>query len=92
MSEERRSPELEEEPQSLSEILQVRRDKLSKLQEAGKDPFHVTKFARTAYSTEIKDNFEQFEGKQVSLAGRMMSKRVMGKAFFVDIQDDQGRI
>jgi len=90
MSEEIRVPE--EETLSLSEMLQVRRDKLSKLQEAGRDPFHVTKYVRTAYSAEIKDNFEAMEGKEVSLAGRMMSKRVMGKAFFVDIQDDQGRI
>jgi len=90
MSEEIRVPE--EETLSLSEMLQVRRDKLSKLQEAGRDPFQVTKYVRTAYSEEIKANFEAMEGKEVSLAGRMMSKRVMGKAFFVDIQDDQGRI
>jgi len=81
-----------EETLSLSEMLQVRRDKLAKLQEAGRDPFHVTKFVRTAYSAEIKEKFEEMDGKEVSLAGRMMSKRVMGKAFFVDIQDDQGRI
>ena len=90
MSEEIRIPE--EETLSLSEMLQVRRDKLSKLQAAGRDPFHVTKYVRTAYSEEIKGNFDVMEGKEVSLAGRMMSKRVMGKAFFVDIQDDQGRI
>jgi len=82
----------EKEPQSLSEILQIRRDKLARLQEEGRDPFQVTRYTRTAYSTEIKDNFEQMEGQQVSLAGRMMSKRVMGKAFFVDILDDRGRI
>ncbi|MCL2569140.1 MAG: lysine--tRNA ligase [Oscillospiraceae bacterium] len=81
-----------EETLSLSEVLQVRRDKLARLQEEGRDPFHVTKFVRTAYSQEIKDQFEQMEGQKVSLAGRMMSKRVMGKAFFVDILDDKGRI
>ena len=90
MSEEIRVPA--EEALSLSEMLQVRRDKLAKLQEAGRDPFHVTKFVRTAYSQEIKTDFAAMDGKEVSLAGRMMSKRVMGKAFFVDIQDDQGRI
>jgi len=90
MSEEIRVPE--EEVQSLSEILQVRRDKLTRLQEEGKDPFHVTKFIRTAYSAEVKEQFDQMEGQTVSMAGRMMSKRVMGKAFFVDILDDQGRI
>ena len=81
-----------EEELSLSELLQVRRDKLSKLQEEGRDPFHVTKFVRTAYSKEIKDNFDQMDGQGVSMAGRMMSKRVMGQAFFVDILDDTGRI
>ncbi|MCL2564020.1 MAG: lysine--tRNA ligase [Oscillospiraceae bacterium] len=90
MSEEVRVPE--EETQSLSEILQVRRDKLTRLQEEGRDPFHVTKFTRTAYSTEVKDKFDEMEGQTVSMAGRMMSKRVMGKAFFVDILDDRGRI
>ena len=91
MSEERlTSPETEIE--NLSEILQIRRDKLKKLQEEGNDPFHVTKFTRTAYSTQIKDNYEAMEGQEVSMAGRMMSKRVMGKAFFADIQDDRGRI
>ncbi|MCL2368411.1 MAG: lysine--tRNA ligase [Oscillospiraceae bacterium] len=90
MSEENRVPQETEE--NLSEILQIRRDKLQKLQEEGKDPFHVTKFTRTAYSLAVKDSFETMEGQEVSMAGRMMSKRVMGKAFFVDIQDDQGRI
>ena len=90
MSEETRVPE--EEAQSLSEILQIRRDKLAKLQEEGKDPFHVTKFTRTAYSTEVKENFDRMEGQTASMAGRMMSKRVMGKAFFADILDDKGRI
>jgi len=90
MSQENRTPETEIE--NLSELLQIRRDKLEKLQEEGKDPFHVTKFIRTAYSLAVKDNFDAMEGQEVSMAGRMMSKRVMGKAFFADIQDDQGRI
>ena len=93
MTEENRNAAMSEEAeQSLSEILQYRRDKLNKLQADGKDPYHVTKFTRTAYSTEIKENFDQMAGQEVSLAGRMMSKRVMGKAFFVDILDDRGRI
>ena len=83
---------LENEEQSLSEILQVRRDKLSRLQEAGQDPFHITKFERTSYSADIKENYAQMDGQEVSIAGRMMSKRVMGKAFFADILDDRGRI
>ncbi|MCL2827417.1 MAG: lysine--tRNA ligase [Oscillospiraceae bacterium] len=90
MAQENRTPETEME--NLSELLQIRRDKLAKLQEEGKDPFHVTKFTRTVYSREVKDNFEAMEGQEVFMAGRMMSKRVMGKAFFADIQDDQGRI
>ncbi|MCL2842715.1 MAG: lysine--tRNA ligase [Oscillospiraceae bacterium] len=93
MTEENRTITTPEEAEpSLSEILQHRRDKLNKLQADGRDPYHVTKFTRTAYSAEIKDNFDQMEGSDVSLAGRMMSKRVMGKAFFVDILDDRGRI
>jgi len=81
----------ETEPE-LSEILQIRRDKLSKLQSENRDPFHVTKFNRTAFSSDILDNFEQREGSEVSLAGRVMAKREMGKAVFVDISDDKGRI
>ncbi|MCL2391728.1 MAG: lysine--tRNA ligase [Oscillospiraceae bacterium] len=76
----------------LSEILQVRRDKLKKLQDEGRDPFHITKFSRTAYSAEIKDDYEGFENKDVTVAGRVMAKREMGKATFVDIADDRGRI
>ena len=91
MTEERgNTPGMGEE--NLSEILQIRRDKLKKLQEEGRDPFQVTKFTRTAYSAQVKENFEAMEGQEVSMAGRMMSKRVMGKAFFADIQDDRGRI
>ena len=90
MSEERnnqQAPEME-----LSEILQVRRDKLTALQQEGRDPFQQTKFARTAWSQEIKDNYESFEEKQVSVAGRIMSKRGMGKAIFCHIKDDKGLI
>jgi len=76
----------------LSEILQIRRDKLQALQEAGSDPFEITKFTRTIYSREIHDDFESFEDKDVSIAGRIMAKRGMGKAIFADIADDKGRI
>ncbi|MBE6948265.1 MAG: lysine--tRNA ligase [Ruminococcaceae bacterium] len=78
--------------EELSEILQIRRDKLTKLQEEGRDPFTITKFSRTAWSQEVKDNFETMENQTVSMAGRIMSKRGMGKAIFADITDDKGRI
>ncbi len=81
-----------EETQDISEIRQIRRDKLARLQQDGRDPFQQTSFTRTAYSAEIKDNFDQWEEKDVSACGRLMSKRDMGKAFFADIQDDKGRI
>ena len=90
MSEEIINSQVSEE--DLSEILQIRRDKLNKLQIEGRDPFHITKFTRSAYSLEIKDGFEAFENQDVLVAGRIMSKRDMGKAFFADIQDDKGRI
>ena len=80
------------EEQELSEILQVRRDKLSSLQQEGRDPFQQTKFVRTAWSEEIKGDFEGFENKTVSVAGRIMSKRGMGKAIFCHIKDDRGQI
>ena len=80
------------EEQELSEILQVRRDKLSSLQQEGRDPFQQTKFVRTAWSEEIKADFEGFENKTVSVAGRIMSKRGMGKAIFCHIKDDRGQI
>ena len=81
-----------EQEQELSEILQVRRDKLAALQQEGRDPFQQTKFARTAWSEEIKTDYEGFENKQVSVAGRIMSKRGMGKAIFCHIKDDKGQI
>ena len=78
--------------EDLTEVLQVRRDKLAKLQEMGRDPFHVSRYDRTNYSMDIKNDFEAFEGKVVKLAGRIMSKRIQGKAGFIDIQDQEGRI
>ena len=78
--------------EDLTEVLRVRRDKLAKLQEMGRDPFKVSRYDRTSNSTEIKGNFEEFEGKVVKIAGRIMSKRIQGKAGFIDIQDSEGRI
>lgn len=78
--------------EELTEVLKVRREKLAKLQEMGRNPFHVSRYDRTNYSTDIKNNFEAFEGKVVKLAGRIMSKRIQGKAGFIDIQDQEGRI
>ena len=76
----------------LSEILQVRRDKLAALQQEGRDPFQKTKFTRSAWSSEIKDDYDAFDGKTVAVAGRIMSKRGMGKAIFCHIKDDKGQI
>ena len=90
MSEERNRQEAPE--QELSEILQIRRDKLAALQQEGRDPFQRTKFVRSAWSKEIKDNYEAFEEKQVTVAGRILSKRGMGKAIFCHIKDDKGQI
>ncbi len=81
----------QEEP-SLSELLQIRRDKLADLREKGQDPFVITKFDVTHHSDEVKDHFEEMEGQEVRLAGRLMSKRGMGKAVFSDLQDGAGRI
>ena len=78
--------------QDLNQLLQVRYDKLHELQENGKDPFVITKYDVTNHSTDIIDNFETMEGKPVSIAGRMMFKRVMGKASFCNVQDLQGNI
>ncbi|NCB50755.1 MAG: lysine--tRNA ligase [Clostridia bacterium] len=83
--------ELNEES-DLSELLQIRRDKLAMLQEEGRDPFAVTKFRRTVWSAEIQADFEEFENKDVAAAGRIMAKRGMGKAIFADIRDDRGRV
>ena len=91
MSDQTNNQPVQEEP-SLSELLQIRRDKLSALREQGQDPFVRTKFDVTHHSDEVKDNFEAMEGQTVRLAGRLMSKRGMGKAVFSDLQDGAGRI
>ena len=78
--------------QDVNQLLKVRYDKLHELQENGKDPFVITKYDVTNHSTDVKEHFEEMEGKEVSLAGRMMFKRVMGKASFCNIQDLKGRI
>ena len=89
MSEETKnqSPETE-----LSEILQIRRDKLFNLQQEGRDPFRQTRFERSAWSAEVKENYDALEGKNVQIAGRIMSKRGMGKAIFCHIQDGKGQL
>ena len=91
MSDQTNNQPVQEEP-SLSELLQVRRDKLAALREQGQDPFVITKFDVTHHSDEIKNRFEEMEGQAVRLAGRLMSKRGMGKAVFSDLQDGAGRI
>ena len=78
--------------QDVSQLQKVRRDKLAELQAAGNDPFVIVKYDQTHHSEQIRDNFEELEGKDVSIAGRMMFKRVMGKASFCNIQDRDGRI
>ncbi len=78
--------------QDVNELIRVRREKLAQLQADGKDPFQITKYDVTHHSTEIKDNFEEMEGKTVRIAGRVMSKRVMGKASFCNVQDLKGNI
>ncbi len=78
--------------QDLNQILKNRREKLKNLQDAGKDPFQITKFDVTHHSTDIKEKYDELEGKEVTLAGRMMFKRVMGKASFCNIQDRKGSI
>lgn len=81
-----------QETEDLSELLQIRRDKLTALREADKDPFKITKFDADTHSIDIHENFDALEGKQVTLAGRMMSRRIMGKASFCDVRDGKGRI
>ena len=78
--------------QDIHQLLKVKREKLANLQEAGKDPFQITKYDVTHHSTDIKNNFEELEGKTVRIAGRVMSKRVMGKASFCNVQDLPGNI
>ncbi len=83
-------PKMQE--QDIGQLLKVRREKLAALQEAGKNPFQITKFDVTHHSAEIKENFEALQGTSVAIAGRMMSKRVMGKASFCNVQDKPGNI
>ena len=78
--------------ENLSEVLQVRRDKLSELQKMGRDPFKISKYDVTHHSNEVIDQYDSLEGQRVSLAGRIMSKRIMGKASFMHLQDQNGRI
>ncbi len=78
--------------EELSEIRLVRREKLSRLQDEGRDPFQITRFQRTAWADEIHERFEELENQDVAVAGRLMSKWDMGKAFFADLQDGKGRI
>ena len=84
--------EREQTAEELNELLQIRRDKLKALQERGMDPFEIVRFDRDTYSTEITGNYEAYEGKTVTVAGRMMSKRIMGKASFTHILDYKGDI
>ena len=88
---ERKVAQQQQEP-DLNQLRKVRREKLAELQQNGKDPFVITKYDQTHHSQEIRDNYEELEGKQVSIAGRMMSKRVMGKASFCNVQDLKGNI
>ena len=85
-------PEEEMTEQQLSELLQIRRDKLKALQETGKNPYIITKFDVTAHNADIRDRFEEMEGKTVRIAGRMMSRRIMGKASFMDLRDGTDRM
>ena len=80
----------QQEVQDISEILRIRRDKLAELKAAGQDPYAITSYSRTHSSTEILDRFEELEGKEVSVAGRIMSKRIMGKASFFHVADGEG--
>ena len=84
--------EIRKETENLGELLQIRRDKLTALQEAGQDPFQITKFDKKNTTAEIQENFDALEEKAVSIAGRLMSKRVMGKVTFCDLQDRDGRV
>ena len=89
MSEQNNNEEVE---LDLNKLMQVRKEKLDDLQKEGKNPFEVTKYDIQHYSKQIKDNYEDYEQKDVSLAGRIIAKRIMGKASFCTIQDTQGKI
>lgn len=92
MSDMTKEPAAQEEVQDLSELLQIRRDKLQKLQQEGRDPFRVTVYPRDHFAQEIREHFEELENKDVCIAGRIMSWRDMGKASFLDIYDKTGRM
>ena len=96
MSDEKRNNQVAEAAemteQDINEQRQIRREKLKALQEAGRNPYLIEKWDQDAYSKDIKENFDEYEDKVVTIAGRMMAKRVLGKAAFIDIQDDRGRI
>ena len=81
-----------EKTQDLNQLRKVRREKLANLVAEGKNPFEIVTYDQTQHTQEIKDNYEAFEGKEVSIAGRLMSKRVMGKASFANVQDRDGNI
>ena len=83
---------VEQTEQEYNEVVRIRREKLAGLKEAGKDPFTLTKYDVSAYSTDIKADFEKYDGKTVTIAGRIISRRIMGKASFVNIQDSEGNI
>ena len=78
--------------QDMNQLLRIRREKLQELREQGKDPYRITKFDQTAHAEEIRSRYEEFEGKTVQIAGRLMSKRVMGKASFCNVKDLSGGI
>ena len=78
--------------EEVNELIKIRREKLEKLQAEGKDPFQIVKYDVTKHSDEIRAEFEELEGKEVSIAGRLMSKRIMGKASFCNIQDRNGNM
>ena len=82
----------EEQKLDLNQLMKVRRDKLEKLKQEGKNPYRITKFNRTHTSKQVKDNYDELEGKDVTVAGRLMAKRIMGKASFCHIQDSEGKI
>ena len=92
MAENNKQATPQDQEQDLSQVLKVRRDKLAALQKEGKDPFQQTKFTVSHHAQEIKEHFDEMEGQTVTVAGRLMSKRGMGKAIFCDIQDDRGQI
>ena len=92
MAEEQQNVKGQAQEQDINQLLKIRREKLAALQEAGKDPFRITKYDVTHHSTDIKDNYAELEGQNVSIAGRVMSKRIMGKASFCNVQDLAGNI